>query len=134
MYKLILLILVFFSLPIYSQTYPKKAIINNDTVAILSIDQVRYLNGKIVECKELNEKCTELDTLVNLYKNTNESLRYQLNLKVSEIDNLNSMNSNHEAIQKDLTDRFDAYKKKSKTKINALTVGITFLLILIIVK
>lgn len=86
---LVLFMLTLLSLECLSQSkYPSKAIIKGDTVAILSIPQVRKVNSKLVDLSRLYEENTELTRQIELYRMSNMSLNSQIEIYDKDSKNL----------------------------------------------
>lgn len=95
MRKLLFLIIFLSSSPLFSQDYPKKAVISSDTVAIFTIDQVRLINEKLVDLKERNEEYYSITEQINLYRLANVSLNKQLNLVSKDNESLRKQVDNY---------------------------------------
>lgn len=132
----IIILLFLLSLSSFSQDiYPKKAILDNDTVAVLSIDQVKDINSRLVLLDEKFEECKELETSIGLYKESVSILEDQLSLSKKKSENLSIQISN---LEKSIKINNDEYKKDKRRLILisgiSVTVGIGGILTAILVK
>lgn len=132
MRKLLFLIIFLSSSPLFSQDYPRKAIMDSDTVAIFTIDQVRLINEKLVDLKERNEEYYSITEKLNLYRLANVSLNEQLNLVSKDNESLMKQVDNY----RELYVIHDNKYRKERKKLFliggvAITVGVAALITLI---
>lgn len=132
MRKLLFLIIFLLSSPLFSQDYPRKAIMDSDTVAIFTIGQVRLINEKLVDLKERNEEYYSITEQLNLYRLANVSLNEQLNLVSKDNESLMKQVDNY----RELYIIHDNKYRKERKKLFliggvAVTVGVAALITLI---
>lgn len=133
MKKLLLFLIIFLlSSPLFSQDYPRKAIINSDTVAIFTINQVRVINERLVDLKEMNEEYYSVTEQLNLYRLANISLNKRINLMSDENKSLTKQVDNYRELYIIHDNMYRKERKKSFLIGGvAVTIGVAALITLI---
>lgn len=90
-----------------SQDYPRLAVIDNDTLALITIPQLRIINEKLVDLDEEREKIKILSEQISTYQEMNNSLSTQLDIEKSQSVVLKRVIENYEV-------SMELYEEKSK--------------------
>lgn len=125
-----MLVMIFISSLAYCQ---RMAVIENDTVAILTMPQVKQVNSALVDLKFKSEMVTELTKQVDLYKLSVKSLEDQNSMLCVTEQELNKKIASYESMYQISEDtRRSTENSLKKYKIFGFTVaivGITALLL-----
>lgn len=127
--RLLLILILLVSCSSVSSQYPRKAIIDGDTVAILSIGQIRDINVRYVEYDKVSDINKELNKQLDLYRLSIESLNTQIYndslTRINMIREVDIYKSNYE----DMKVKYDKYRKNAYI-IGGVTICLSFLSIL----
>lgn len=125
-----MLVMIFISSLAYCQ---RMAVIENDTVAILTIPQVKQINSALVDLKFKSEMVIELTKQVDIYKLSVNSLENQNSMLCATEQELNKKIASYESMYQISEDaRKSTEKSLKRYKIFGFTVaivGITALLL-----
>lgn len=125
-----MLVMTFISSLAYCQ---RMAVIENDTVAILTMPQVKQVNSALVDLKFKSEMVNELTKQVDIYKLSVKSLEDQNSMLCAAEQELNKKIANYESMYQISEDaRKSTEKSLKRYKIFGFTVaivGITALLL-----
>lgn len=132
----ILSTLMLISLSSICQTdYPKKAIINGDTLALVTIDQVKQINLTYNDKDRYKVKCDSLSKQIQLYDNLRVNSDSVISILKTQKENLNKQVSLSEEVMKRqntiIENQFKIIKKEKLYK--NISYGATVLLIILLI-
>ena len=78
---LYIIILILISLVCTAQDYPRLAVIESDTLALLTVPQLKVINEKLIDLDEERERVKALSDQIKIYESMNKSLNEQLRVR-----------------------------------------------------
>lgn len=129
---LILSILACMSSITLAQSFPKVAVIESDTVAILTIPQIKKINLMYVDLQLKNEMVSEMNKQTLLYKSSIQSLESQNMLLLQTKTELNKEVDSYRSMY-EVTDkaRIKAERSEKKFKILGFTIAVAGIAVLL---
>lgn len=90
-----------------SEDYPRLAVVDSDTLVLITVPQLKIINEKLVDLDEEREKVRLLSEQISTYEEITKSLEDQIKLRDDQSIVLKKVIENYEI-------SMDLYDKKSK--------------------